>query len=66
MNRPVTSSRVRHRNYKSSAQKRKRQKRLEQVAQSQKGAIDIFVVRESPASTEHQTLRSDGDGKEIT
>ena len=56
------SSRVRNRNHESGAQKRKRQKRLEQVAQSQMGAIDIFVVRESQTSTQHQTLHSDGDG----
>ena len=37
-------------------------KRLEQVAQSQMGAIDRFVVRESQTSTQHQTLHSDGDG----
>ncbi|KAF8650350.1 hypothetical protein HU200_063968 [Digitaria exilis] len=54
------SSRVRNRNHESGAEKRKRQRRLEKVAQSQKGAIDRFVVRESQTSTEHQTLHSDG------
>ncbi|RLM55468.1 hAT family dimerization domain containing protein [Panicum miliaceum] len=54
--------RVRNRNHESGAQKHKRQRRVEQVVQSQKGAIDRFVVRESPARTEHQTLHSDGDG----
>jgi hypothetical protein len=48
----------------SCAEKRKKQRRLEKDAQSQKGAIERFVVRVYPASTEveHQTLPPDGDG----
>ena len=61
VNYSVMSSRVRNWNYEFGAQKRKKQRRLEQVA-SQKGAIDKFVFRESQNSTQHQTLHSDGDG----
>ena len=45
VNYSVMSSIVRNRNHESVAQKRKRQRRLEQVAQSQMGAIDRFVVQ---------------------
>ena len=63
VNYSIMSSRVRNRNHESGAQKHKRQRRLEQIAQSQKGASDRFVVRESQtSSTQHQTLHSDGDG----
>ena len=63
VNYSIMSSRVRNRNHESGAQKHKRQRRIEQIAHSQKGASDRFVVRESQtSSTQHQTLHSDGDG----
>lgn len=43
----------------SGAEKRKKKRRLEQSAQTQKGALDKFVVRESQTSTENQTLHAD-------
>ena len=35
--------------YESGAEKRKKKQRLEVAAQSQKGALDRFVVRENAA-----------------
>lgn len=37
----------------------RRKKRLEAVAQTQKGALDRFVVKDSPFSSENQTLDPD-------
>lgn len=39
---------TRYRKYDSGSEKRKKKQRLEAVAQSQKGALDRFIVRESP------------------
>ncbi|KAJ1262638.1 hypothetical protein BS78_09G124200 [Paspalum vaginatum] len=50
------------RKYDSSYEKRKKKKRLEQFAQSQKGALDKFVVKEHQTNTENQTLRACSDG----
>lgn len=54
------SSRVRK--YELGAEKRKKQKRLEQFSLSQKGALDKFVVRESQSSIENQIHLADADG----
>ncbi|PNT75055.1 hypothetical protein BRADI_1g27024v3 [Brachypodium distachyon] len=47
------SSRIRK--YDSGYEKRKKKKRLEAVAQTQKGALDRFVVKDSQFTSENQT-----------
>nr|AWA45063.1 hypothetical protein SO33D14_000002 [Saccharum officinarum] len=48
------SSTNRSRKYESGYQKRKKKQRLEDFAQSQKGAIDRFIVKESHVSSGNQ------------
>ena len=50
------SSANRSRKYESGYQKRKKKQRLEDLAQSQKGAIDRFIVKESQVPSDNQTL----------
>ena len=51
------SSSSRIRKYDSGYEKRKKKKRIQQLVQSQKGALDSFVVKEHQTSTEDQTLQ---------
>jgi len=50
-----------YRKYESGHEKRKKRRRLEAAAQSQKGALDRFVVKESRFSPENQTPNADPD-----
>ncbi|XP_066360856.1 uncharacterized protein [Miscanthus floridulus] len=50
-----------YRKYESGHEKRKKKRRLEAAAQSQKGALDRFVVKESRFSPENQTPNADPD-----
>jgi hypothetical protein len=45
----------RNRSYESGHEKRKRQKRLEAAAQTQRGALDRFVVKQVKFTSENQT-----------
>jgi len=46
----------RFRKYKSGSQKRKKKQRIEELAQSQKGAMDRFIIKESQMPSGNQTL----------
>ncbi|XP_021304249.1 zinc finger MYM-type protein 5 [Sorghum bicolor] len=48
-----------YRKYESGHEKRKKKRRLEAAAQSQKGALDRFVVKESRFSPENRTPNVD-------
>lgn len=48
-----------YRKYESGHEKRKKKRRLEAAAQSQKGALDRFVVKESRFSPKNQTPDAD-------
>ncbi|BAF28674.1 Os11g0628800 [Oryza sativa Japonica Group] len=50
------SSTNRFRNFESGSQKRKKKQRIEELTQSQKGAIDRFIIKESQVSSSNQTL----------
>jgi len=50
------SSANRSRKYDSGSQKRKRKQRIEDLTQSQKGAMDRFIIKESQVVTENQTI----------
>jgi hypothetical protein len=45
----------------SGAEKKKKRKRLEAATQSQKGALDKFVVKESQINSENQALDANID-----
>lgn len=49
----------RNRKYDSGAEKRKKRKRLEAVAQSQKGALDKFFLRETPNANIEDDISDD-------
>lgn len=49
----------RNRKYDSGYEKRKKKQRLEAAAQSQKGALDKFVLKESQINSENQTQEAD-------
>jgi hypothetical protein len=51
------SSSSRIRKFDSGYEKRKKKKRLEALAQSQKGALDRYVIKENQSSAEDQTLQ---------
>jgi len=53
------SSRIRK--YDSGHEKRKKKKRLEQFAQTQKGALNRFVVKQSQTSGENQIVQANID-----
>ena len=53
------SSRIRK--FESGAEKRKKKQRLLAAAQSQKGALDRFIVKESQNNSESQTAAPDGN-----
>jgi hypothetical protein len=55
------SSRIRK--YDSSYEKHKKKKRLQQFVDTQKGALDRFVVKEHQTSIEDQTLQISRDEK---
>ena len=57
------SSANRSRKYESGYQKRKKKQRIEDLTQSQKGAMDKFVRKESQVSTNNQSL---GQGQGTT
>ena len=57
------SSANRSRKYESDYQKRKKKQRIEDLTQSQKGAMDKFVRKESQVSTDNQSL---GQGQGTT
>ena len=59
----VMSSANRSRKYESGYQKRKKKQRIEDLTQSQKGAMDKFVRKESQVSTDNQSL---GQGQGTT
>ncbi|EEC68490.1 hypothetical protein OsI_36747 [Oryza sativa Indica Group] len=50
------SSTNRFRKFESGSQKRKKKQRIEELTQSQKGAIDRFIIKESQVSSSNQTL----------
>ena len=50
------SSANRSRKYDSGSQKRKRKQRIEDLTQSQKGAMDRFIIKESQVVLENQTI----------
>jgi hypothetical protein len=50
------SSSSRIRKFDSGYEKRKKKKRLKALAQSQKGALDRYVIKENQSSAEDQTL----------
>jgi len=52
----------RNRKYESGNEKRKKKQRLEQFAQTQKGAIDRFVVKNCQTSAQDETPRAHSDG----
>ncbi|XP_062208340.1 uncharacterized protein LOC133909808 [Phragmites australis] len=52
----------RNRKYDSGYEKRKKKQRLEAAAQSQKGALDRFVMKESQFNSENQTAAANVDG----
>ena len=52
----VMSSANRSRKYDSGSQKRKKKQRLDDLTQSQKGAMDRFVVKESQVSSNNHIL----------
>ena len=52
----VMSSANRSRKYDSGSQKRKKNQRLDDLTQSQKGAMDRFVVKESQVSSNNHIL----------
>ena len=50
------SSANRSRKYDSGSPKRKRKQRIEDLTQSQKGAMDRFIIKESQVVLENQTI----------
>ena len=52
----IMSSANRSRKYDSGSQKRKRKQRIEDLTQSQKGAMDRFIIKESQVVLENQTI----------
>ena len=52
----VMTSANRSRKYDSGSQKRKNKQRLDDLTQSQKGAVDRFIVQESQVSSNNQIL----------
>ena len=50
------SSANRSRKYDSGSQKRKRKQRIEDLTQSQKGAMDRFIIKESQVVLDNQTI----------
>ena len=52
----IMSSTNRSRKYDSGSQKRKRKQRIEDLTQSQKGAMDRFIIKESQVVLDNQTI----------
>jgi hypothetical protein len=53
------SSANRSRKYDSGYQKRKRKQRIEDLTQTQKGAMDRFIIKESQVSFDNHSLDQD-------
>ena len=53
------SSANRSRKYDSGYQKRKRKQRIEDLTQTQKGAMDRFIIKESQVSSDNHSLDQD-------
>ena len=52
---------LRNRKYESGYEKRKKKKRIEELTQSQKGALHSFFAKESQISSENHII----DAKEV-